>query len=187
LGVAKGEITRLDYIITQFLQAIRPTPPQKQAVSLNDVVRETLELLRPEIENRGQLVEQKLARQLPSAVVDPVQIKQVLVNLVKNAMQAMTRRGVLTVQTGAEAGGVWVSISDTGPGIPQERLNRVFDPFFTTKKQGSGLGLMIVHRIVRDHGGLMKLESNIGRGTTFRVWLPLVERQPRLLEARLHD
>ena len=187
LTVAKGEIDRLDYIVTQFLQAIRPTPPQKKMVSLNDIVRETLDLLRPEIENRGQTVEEKLARQLPTAPLDPAQIKQVLVNLVKNAVQAMTKGGVLTVQTGSGADGVWVSIADTGCGIPQEQLNRIFDPFFTTKKKGSGLGLMIVQRIVREHGGLIKLESHVGQGTTFRIWLPLRERQPRLLEAPLHD
>jgi signal transduction histidine kinase len=80
-----------------------------------------------------------------------------------------------------------VSIADTGCGIPQEQLNRIFEPFFTTKRKGSGLGLMIVQRIVREHGGLIKLESNVGQGTRFRIWLPLHERQPRLLEAPLHD
>ena len=187
LTVAKGEIDRLDYIVTQFLQAIRPTPPQKKMVSLNDIARETIDLLRPEIENRGQTLEEKLARQLPTAPLDPAQIKQVLVNLVKNAVQAMTKGGVLTVQTGSGADGVWVSIADTGCGIPQEQLNRIFEPFFTTKRKGSGLGLMIVQRIVREHGGLIKLESNVGQGTRFRIWLPLHERQPRLLEAPLHD
>ena len=187
LSVAKGEIDRLDYIVTQFLQAIRPTPPQKKMVSLNDIARETIDLLRPEIENRGQTLEEKLARQLPTAPLDPAQIKQVLVNLVKNAVQAMTKGGVLTVQTGSGADGVWVSIGDTGCGIPQEQLNRIFEPFFTTKRKGSGLGLMIVQRIVREHGGLIKLESNVGQGTRFRIWLPLHERQPRLLEAPLHD
>src|SRR5213594_278507 len=187
LAVAKGEITRLDYIVTQFLQAIRPSPPQKKMVSLNEVVRETLDLLRPEIENRGQIVDEKLGRQLASAPLDPAQVKQVLVNLIKNAMQAMTNGGVLTVQTGSGADGVWVSIADTGCGIPPEQLNRIFEPFYTTKKKGSGLGLMIVQRIIREHGGLIKLESHVGKGTTFRIWLPLHERQPRLLEARLHD
>src|SRR5437867_9334939 len=187
LTVAKGEIARLDYIVTQFLQAIRPTPPQKQLVSLNDIARETIELLRPEIENRGQMIEDKLARQLPSAPLDPAQIKQVLVNLLKNAMQATSKGGVLTVQTGSAADGVWISIADTGCGIPQDQLNRIFEPCFTTKKKGSGLGLMIVQRIVREHGGLIKLESHVGQGTTFRIWLPLHERQPRLLEARWHD
>jgi PAS domain S-box-containing protein len=187
LSVAKGEIARLDYIVTQFLQAIRPTPPQKKLVSLNDIARETIELLRPEIENREQTIEDKLARQLPSAPLDPAQLKQVLVNLLKNAMQAMSKGGVLTVQTGSAAEGVWISIADTGCGIPQDQLNRIFEPFFTTKKKGSGLGLMIVQRIVREHGGLIKLESHVGQGTTFRIWLPLHERQPRLLEARWHD
>src|SRR3989441_153674 len=187
LTVAKGEIARLDYIVTQFLQAIRPTPPQKKLVSLNDIARETIELLRPEIENRGLSIEDRLARQLPSAPLDPAQIKQVLVNLLKNAMQAMSKGGVLTVQTGSGADGVWISIADAGCGIPQDQLNRIFEPFFTTKKKGSGLGLMIVQRIVREHAGLIKLESHVGQGTTFRIWLPLHERQPRLLEARWHD
>jgi len=187
LTVAKGEIARLDYIVTQFLQAIRPTPAQKKLVSLNDIARETIELLRPEIENRAQTIEDKLARQLPNAPLDPAQIKQVLVNLFKNAMQATSKGGVLTVQTGSAADGVWISIADTGCGIPQDQLNRIFEPFFTTKKKGSGLGLMIVQRIVREHGGLIKLESHVGQGTTFRIWLPLHERQPRLLEARWHD
>ena len=74
-----------------------------------------------------------------------------------------------------------------GGGIPQEQINRIFEPFYTTKKKGSGLGLMIVQRIVRAHGGRIELESQVGRGTTFRVWLPLHERKPRLLEAPLHD
>src|SRR5213075_621461 len=187
LAVAKGEIARLDYIVTQFLQAIRPTPPQKKLVSLNDIARQTIELLQPEIENRGQTIEDKLGRQLPSAPLDPAQIKQVLVNLVKNAMQAMSKGGVLTVQSGSGADGVWISIADTGCGIPQDQLNRIFEPFFTTKKKGSGLGLMIVQRIVREHGGLIKLESHVGQGTTFRIWLPLHERQQRLLEAHWHD
>jgi len=187
LGVAKGEIARLDYIVTQFLQAIRPTPAQMKLVSLNDVVRETLELLRPEIENRSQVVEERLARVLPRVPLDPAQIKQALVNLIKNAMQAMTKGGVLTVSTGSGREGVWVSVSDTGCGIPEEQLNRIFEPFFTTKKKGSGLGLMIVQRIVREHNGLIKLESQPGRGTTFRIWLPAHERQPKLLEARSHD
>src|SRR5207249_4365370 len=126
LTVAKGEIDRLDYIVTQFLQAIRPTPAQKKAVSLNDIVRETIELLRPEIENRGLSIEEKLARQLPTAALDPAQIKQALVNLIKNAMQATTKGGVLTVETGSGAEGVWVSIGDTGCGIPADQLNRIF-------------------------------------------------------------
>jgi len=187
VAVAKGEINRLDYIITQFLHAIRPTPPQLKPDSLNPVVLKTLELLQPELENRGLHVRTKLARQLPATPLDAQQIQQVLVNLVKNALQAMSKGGTLTIQTGETSDDVWVSVTDTGGGIPQEQINRIFEPFYTTKKKGSGLGLMIVQRIVRTHGGRIEVESQVGRGTTFRIWLPLHDRKPRLLEAPMHD
>jgi two-component system, sporulation sensor kinase E len=187
LDVAKGEINRLDYIITQFLQAIRPVPPQLKPDSLNEVVEKTLDLLKPELENRGLTVTAKLARRLGAAPLDATQMQQVLVNLIKNAMQAMTRGGALTLQTGGNDDGVWVSVADTGGGIPQEQISRIFEPFYTTKKKGSGLGLMIVQRIVRAHNGRIELESHVGRGTTFRIWLPLHERKPRLLEEKSAD
>ena len=187
LDVAKGEINRLDYIITQFLQAIRPAPLQLKVTSLNAVVEKTLELLQPELDNRGLTVQTRLARQLTATPIDPTQMQQVLVNLVKNAMHAMTRGGTLSLQTGEGADGVWMSVADTGGGIPQEQINRIFEPFFTTKKKGTGLGLMIVQRIVRAHDGRIELESHVGRGTTFRVWLPLHERKPRLLEEKTAD
>jgi two-component system, sporulation sensor kinase E len=183
LTVSRGEVNRLDYIITQFLQAIRPTVPQMQLASVNDVVHETLELLGPEIENRGVTVEKSLSEKLPPSPIDAGQIKQVLVNLCKNAIQAMTRGGVLTLCTETRDDGVCLVVKDTGGGIPQDLLNRIFEPFYTTKKKGSGLGLMIVQRIIRDHGGRIQLESNVGQGTTFRIWLPLHERAPRMLEA----
>src|ERR1051325_10276085 len=164
LEVAKGEITRLDYIITQFLQAIRPSPPQLQPASLNDVLRDTVNLLRPELENRGLTLREKLARTLPKVPMDAAQMKQVLVNLVKNAMQAMSTGGVLGLQTGEGGDGVWVSIADTGGGIPPEQLNRIFEPFYTTKKKGTGLGLMIVQRIVREHGGGSDAASDVRKG-----------------------
>ena len=187
LQVARGEIARLDYIVTQFLQAIRPSAPQIKLASLNEAAHEVLELLQPEVENRGLIVKEKLSRRLPPARIDSAQIKQVLVNLIKNAMQAMTRGGRLTVETGAGTDQVWVSVSDTGGGIPEEQLNRIFEPFYTTKKKGTGLGLMIVQRIVRDHGGRIELESNVGTGTMFRIWLPLRERMPRLLGSHVRD
>jgi PAS domain S-box-containing protein len=187
LDVAKGEIVRLDYIITQFLEAIRPVSPQLKLASLNDIVEKTLELLRPELDNRGLNVKTRLAARLPAAPLDPAQLQQVLVNLVKNAMHAMTKDGTLTLQTGEGADDVWVSVTDTGGGIPQEQISRIFEPFFTTKKRGTGLGLMIVQRIVRAHAGRIELESHVGRGTTFRIWLPLHERRPRLLEEKITE
>jgi signal transduction histidine kinase len=185
--VAKGEINRLDCIVTQFLQAIRPTPPQFRPADLNDVVHKTLKLLEPELNNRGLTVKTRLASQLPATPIDVSQIQQVLVNLIRNAMQAMTRGGPLSLQTWEGADEVWVSVADTGAGIPQDQLKRIFEPFYTTKKKGSGLGLMIVQRIVRAHGGRIEVESQVGRGTTFRVGLPLHERRLRLLEAPAQD
>lgn len=187
LGVAKGEINRLDYIVTQFLQALRPAAPQLRLTSLNEVVLKTIELLQPELDNRGIAVKPRLARQLPLAPMDPAQIQQALVNLAKNAMQAMTKGGALTFQTGESSEGTWVNVSDTGGGIPQEQVNRLFEPFYTTKKKGSGLGLMIVQRIIRAHQGRIEIESHLGRGTTFRLWLPLHEPRPRLLGAPSHE
>src|SRR5207249_6359667 len=122
-----------------------------------------------------------------SSPLDPEQIKQALVNLMKNAIQATTKGGVLSVQTSPVVEGVVVSVADTGGGIPQEQINRIFEPFYTTKKKGTGLGLMIVQRIVRAHGGRIDLESHVGKGTVFRIWLPLHERKPRLIEAPMHD
>ena len=187
LQVARGEINRLDYIITQFPHALRPSVPQLKLTLLNEVVQKTVDLLQPEIDNRCLNIRIRLARELPATPIDPTQIQQVLVNLIKNALQAMTKGGTLTLQTGEGADGVWVSVSDTGGGIPQEQINRIFEPFYTTKKKGTGLGLMIVQRIVRAHGGRIDLESQVNRGTTFRIWLPLHERKPRLLEAPMHD
>jgi PAS domain S-box-containing protein len=188
LAVAKGEINRLDYIVTQFLQAIRPAPLQLKPASINEVVHKTLELLQPELENRGIALRTKLARQVPVINMDSTQVQQVLVNLVKNASQAMSKGGTLTLRTGESPEELWVSVADTGGGIPQEEINRIFEPFYTTKKKGTGLGLMIVQRIVRAHGGRIEVESQVGRGTTFRVWLPLHERKPRLLQAPpMHD
>jgi two-component system, sporulation sensor kinase E len=178
LDIAKGEINRLDYIISQFLQAIRPTRPELKLISINDIVMDTLTLLGPEIDNRGVALEQKFCDELPNVPLDEVQVKQALVNLVKNAVQAMTNGGTLSVATLADPAGVWVHVADTGGGISQEKMNRIFQPYFTTKEKGTGLGLMIVQRIIREHGGRIELESNTGEGTMFRLWFPLTEQQP---------
>jgi len=180
--VAKGEVNRLDYIVTQFLQAIRPSRPNLKKSSLTDTIDETIELLRPEFDNRGQAIKLEFTKVLPLALFDAAQIKQSLINLMKNSMHAMSTGGELTVRTGEAGGGVWVSLTDTGGGIPQEQIKRIFEPYYTTKEKGSGLGLMIVQRIVRDHDGRLELVSHGGNGTTFRIWLPIEERRQRLIE-----
>lgn len=186
LKVAQGEIDRLDYIIKEYLEAIRPAVPVLKRISLNEVVRQTIELLRPELENRGIEIRETLDKKLPVGLIDPAQMKQVLVNLVKNAMQAMSRGGLLQAESGSTGEDVWVSISDTGGGIAQEQINRIFEPFFTTKKKGTGLGLMIVQRIIRAHGGRIEVQSKEGQGTVFKIYIPIKERGPRLLTGSTH-
>ena len=182
VSVAKGEVGRLDYIITQFLQAIRPARPNLKKNSLNDIIEETIELLRPELKNRGQSLKLNLNEALPLAFFDAGQIKQSLINLMKNSMQAMSTGGELIIKTGEAEEGVWISLTDTGCGIPQEQIKQIFEPYYTTKEKGSGLGLMIVQRIVRDHDGRLELTSHGSKGATFRIWLPKEERMPRLLK-----
>jgi len=187
IDVAKGEVNRLDYIVTQFLQAIRPSRPKLKKSSLNDTIEETIELLRPEFDNRGQAIKLEFAKSLPLAVFDAAQIKQSLINLMKNSMQAMSTGGELVIKTGEAGGGVWVSLTDTGGGVPQEQIKRIFEPYYTTKEKGSGLGLMIVQRIVGDHDGRLELVSHGGKGTTFRIWLPQEERLQHLLETAANE
>lgn len=181
LKIARGEIGRLDYITTQFLQAMRPTPPRLALALLNDAVHDVVELMQPEVENRQMFVELDLRQDLMLAYFDMEQIKQVLLNLVKNAIQVMPSGGQLTLRTRQNVHWVWVSIGDTGPGMSQAQLKSLFTPFFTTREEGSGLGLMVVQRIIRAHRGRIEVESQEGQGTEFRVFLPLQEQGPQLL------
>jgi len=183
LRVARDEIARLDRIISQFLRAIRPAKPDLQRTSINDIVTETLKLLEREISDRDILVEQELAADIPASLVDRAQLKQAFYNLIRNALQAMRAGGILRIRTEATDSHLVVSVIDTGQGISAEQMGRIFEPYYTTKPDGTGLGLMIVQRIVRDHGGTIDVESDAGRGTTVRIKLPIHERRTRLLEA----
>ncbi len=183
IRVAREEVSRLDRIINQFLRAIRPTKPDLQRASVNDVLVETLALLEHDLANRDILVEQELTSDLPQTLVDRAQLKQAFYNVIKNALQAMRAGGILRLRTEANDTHVIVSFIDTGHGIAPEQIGRIFEPYYTTKTEGSGLGLMIVQRIIREHGGAIEVESNLGRGTTFRIKLPIYEKRARLLPA----
>ena len=183
LRVARDEITRLDQIINQFLQAIRPTQPELQPTAVNEVIADTLLLLEREIGDRDILVEQELAPSVPRILLDRAQLKQAFYNVIKNALQAMRSGGILRIRTEANPTHVIVSFIDSGHGIAPEEIGQLFEPYFTTKENGTGLGLMIVQRIVREHGGTIEVESDKDRGTTFRIKLPIHEKRTRLLEA----
>jgi two-component system sensor histidine kinase PilS (NtrC family) len=181
IEIAVREATRLDAIITEFLQYARPPALNLAEYDLNKVLAETLDLVQHEARNRTNvtIATAPCTGALP-AQVDQDQMKQVFWNLAVNAFDAMPKGGQLTIATGCrkvdvagrKAEVVEVSFQDTGEGIPKKNLDKIFLPFFTTKKQGSGLGLAAVHRIVDLHGGWIKVESREGQGTRFGVCLP---------------
>jgi two-component system sensor histidine kinase PilS (NtrC family) len=185
MGIVLREIDRLNDLITEFLQFARPAPTKRTPFDLGAVVEEVMgvfEVARPE----GVCLEVDVDGEL-TALADPTQVRQVLWNLILNAVQAMPEGGALRVsvarvieepQEGAlerrnevkgEADFVEVTVADTGVGIAPEVLERIFDPFFTTKRDGSGLGLATVHRIVEANGGSLRVESQVGKGTVLRV------------------
>ncbi|MCG3147412.1 MAG: Adaptive-response sensory-kinase SasA [Verrucomicrobiae bacterium] len=187
IRVARDEVTRLDRIINQFLRAIRPTKPDLQRAAVNDIVTDSLALMERELTNRDILVELELADNLPRCLVDQLQLKQAFYNLIRNALQAMRAGGILRIRTETSESHVAISFIDTGRGISAEQIGRIFEPYYTTKNEGTGLGLLIVQRIVREHGGMIDVESDAGRGTTVRIKLPIYEKQTRLLESHARE
>ena len=173
LGVALRETDRIDEILAALLSFSRPTELRKEPCDLVALLEESAALVA--IQARAKGVD--LRTSLPSAPVaveaDGSQLKQVFLNVFLNAVQAMEAGGTLTVEAlRAGSGRPLVRITDTGPGIPEEALEKVFDPFFTTKKGGTGLGLSICYTIVKAHGGEIEVRSRLGEGTTVLVTLP---------------
>lgn len=180
--IAQDEIRRLDFIINQFLRAIRPSRPEAGPENINQLIEESVAFLNAEIADRDILVEKDLRADLPLLQVDRDQMKQAFYNLIKNGFQSMKAGGILRIRSDMDGDRVRVSFSDTGSGISAANMTKLFQPYFTTKESGSGLGLLIVRRIIRDHGGEIKINSHEGRGTTVTLLLPSSERRVRLLE-----
>jgi two-component system, sporulation sensor kinase E len=183
IDVARSEVRRLDSIVTQFLRAIRPSQPQLQPENVNTIVEEAVRFFTPEIQDRDIVVKQELRANLPLLQLDREQMKQVFYNVIKNSLEAMKRHGTLRIRTDLDDTHVLVSFVDTGGGMSAENLSRVFEPYFTTKPSGTGLGLLIVRRIVREHGGELSIESSQDKGLTLTIRLPYVEKRIRMLEA----
>jgi two-component system, sporulation sensor kinase E len=182
IQIARQEVGRLDHIITQFLRAIRPQQLSTRMENINAVLEESVAFLDAELKDRDILVEFELDKSLPPVEIDRDQIKQAFYNIIRNALQAMKSGGILRLRSGADQTHQFVSFADTGGGISPENISRVFEPYFTTKSSGSGLGLLIVRRIVRAHGGEVIIESERNRGLTLTIRLPHAERRVRFLE-----
>jgi two-component system, sporulation sensor kinase E len=181
LEVAGDEIQRLDSIVQQFLGAIRPARLETRLENINALVQESVAFLEAEIQDRDILVEQELRADLPLLEVDRNQLKQAFYNVIKNAFQAMKTSGLLRIRTDLEDHFVSITFSDSGGGISPENMSKIFEPYFTTKASGSGLGLLIVRRIVREHGGEIDLVSHEGRGLTLTIRLPIRDQRARML------
>jgi signal transduction histidine kinase len=140
---------------------------------VNAIVDRTLQLMSVHITDSNVVVKENLADSVPIIQADEKQIEQVLKNVIINALQAMPEGGAITLETGpTPSNGAYVMISDTGLGIPPEKINRIFQPFVTTKTKGTGLGLSVVEKIIENHGGRIEVESEQGKGTRFRILLP---------------
>jgi len=183
IDICRAEINRLDSIVSQFLRAIRPSCPQLRPENINTIVEEAVRFFSAEIEARDMVVETELNSDLPLLQLDRDQMKQAFYNVIKNSFEAMRRRGILRIRTDRDESHVRVSFIDNGGGMSAEALSHVFEPYYTTKATGTGLGLLIVRRIVREHGGELAIESTEGKGLTLTIRLPLSEQRVRMLEA----
>jgi two-component system NtrC family sensor kinase len=166
-------------IIHKLLVFARQRPPKKTQVNLNQIVKEGLYFFEARCVKQGVELVRKLSSDLPEITADPAQLNQLLVNLVVNSLHSMSGAGSITVETRFCNSNVYLIVEDTGAGMGKEVLEKIFVPFFTTKDvgHGTGLGLPVVHGIVAAHGGSIKVESNVGRGSRFEIRLPVEEPQ----------
>jgi signal transduction histidine kinase len=181
VDVCREEVTRLDGIITHFLEAIRPSPPDLAETSLSEVLAEVLKFQKREFADRGLVVEAETPLALPTVMADRGQLKQMFFNITKNAMEAMQPGGRLKIKSQADDDSVYLLFGDSGSGIRQSDLPKLFQPYHTTKAGGHGLGLMIVQRIMRAHGGQVGIESREGLGTVVTLQFPRKDRRVRML------
>lgn len=182
-GVVADEARRLSRILGDFLVFARPQPPSPQPHSMNGLVGELVESLRLDDLAQGKRIHLRLGTETSPCDMDRDQLKQVLWNLLRNALEAVPAGGAVAIETAAAGEMETVEVTDDGPGIPPECQVRLFEPFYTTKKGGSGLGLASAHRIVTAHGGTIAISSRPGEGTRVRVTLPLRARPGRTVEA----
>ncbi len=172
INVIDEEINRLNGIVVDFLFAVRPMDVHLRLQNLNRLLGELCDFVRPEYEAHGMSVQQDFGS-IPKVQLDENLMKQALLNIINNAMSAMDAGGVLTVTTRLDGNHVLIKIVDTGQGIPEDTLGKIFEPYFTTKAAGTGLGLTVVYKVVKEHEGDISVASKVGEGTCFTISLPV--------------
>jgi len=182
LAIVKEEIDRLNSIVQDFLFAVRPMSMSMSSENINNIVREMMDFLKYELMDADIEVVLKLDEDIPEVMVDPKYLKQALLNIVKNSIEAIKEGGEIKIKTEeTQDGDVVVHIIDNGEGIPKELMGKIFEPYFTTRKSGTGLGLVIVYKIIKELGGDIKVKSEPGKGATFSIMLPVIEKKKKLL------
>ncbi len=176
------EVERLDGIIAHFLEAIRPSEPDFRETDLLALLEDSLRSREEELKARKVAVQVEAGVKNPAVFADPEQLKQVFYNVIGNALDAMSVHPKLKVLTRGDNDNVYVQFVDSGAGIAKEDAKKVFEPYYTTKKDGHGIGMMIVHRIMRDHGGDVGIDSKPGTGTIVTLRFPRKDRRMRLLQ-----
>ncbi len=176
------QVERLSGIIHGFLQALRPSKPNLVRGSIADPINNCLKSMKRQLEERSVSVTLDLPRALPSVALDPAQMEQVFFNLLKNALEALSDGGSIVISLSSDDDNVIATVSDDGHGMSPGQVAHLFEPYRTSKEHGTGLGLMISARIVRDHGGTISVESELEKGTTFTIKLPRIERRIRALK-----
>ncbi|OHE72717.1 MAG: hypothetical protein A2007_00295, partial [Verrucomicrobia bacterium GWC2_42_7] len=181
LQICTHEIQRLDDIIKNFLEAIRPHPLNLQETELFPLIEDVIKTLHNELENLGVEIEIEVKSTPSQILVDCIQLKQVFFNILKNAMDSMDRGGLIKISLDTNDEFAIMSFADQGSGISQDDITKIFDPFYTTKKTGHGMGMMIIQRIIRAHGGQISIDSKTNFGTIVTLQLPLNCRRIRML------
>jgi signal transduction histidine kinase len=179
LNIILEEVRRLERIVNEILGFVRPVTPRFDYADINSVIEQTFSMMEGEIDPKKIIITKDLQKDLPLVWMDADQIRQVLLNVFRNAVHAMENGGMLSVITTGDDKSVKIHVSDTGPGIPNEFKDKLFTAFFTTKSTGSGLGLTISSQIIKNHGGTIEVESNEGEGSTFIITLPLRGEEDR--------
>jgi len=173
------EIEHLTAITEEYLRVARLPNPQLEPEDLGDIARDTVDFLRPELAAAGVQLELDAPPGLPLTAIDEAQIRQVLINLLKNAREAMPHGGRVRVEVSAREGGISVRIADQGTGMTPDQRRRIFDLFYTTKASGTGLGLPLSQQIVVAHGGVIRCESAPDQGTVFELWFPVYQGEAK--------
>lgn len=184
LEVIKEEVERLNRIVVDFLFAVRPLNAELILDEPNRLVRDLLEFLRFELEQAGIRVELALLEPAPLIRMDEKYLKQALLNIIKNAISAMPQGGNLRIESQRKGASLQLKVSDDGVGIPEGNLDKIFEPYFTTKEFGSGLGLTLVYKIVKEHLGEIAVSTQAGAGTTFTLSFPIPQKEKRLIGYR---